>query len=71
MIKEFYMLINIIKDNYDVRNLFRLKKETNDTAVQDEGNLFRIKKENKTIKNRVIRDVRNLLDMNKKVIINQ
>ena len=70
MIKEFYMLINIIKDNYDVRNLFRLKKETNDTAVQDEGNLFRIKKE-KTIKNRVIRDVRNLLGMNKKVIINQ
>ena len=47
MIQEFYMLINIIKDNYDVRNLFRLKKETNDTAFQDEGNLFRMKKENK------------------------
>ena len=46
MIQEFYMLINIIKDNYDV-NLFRLKKETNDTAFQDEGNLFRMKKENK------------------------
>ena len=32
---------------------------------------FQIKKENKTIKNRKIRDIRNLLDMKKMIITNQ
>ena len=48
---------NAIKD---VRNLFRLKKEANDTTIKDMRNLFRLKKENEVIKDRTIRDVRNL-----------
>ena len=34
---------NLIKDK---RNLFRPKKEQNDTAIKDIRNLFRLKKEN-------------------------
>ena len=40
---------NIIKD---VRNLFRLKKEINVTAI----------KENKVIKDRILRDIRNIFE---------
>ena len=41
----------------DIRNLFRLKRELNDTAIKDIRNLFKLKKENKAIKNRIIRDI--------------
>ena len=34
---------NIVKD---IRNLFSLKKEQNDTAIIDMRNLFRLKKRN-------------------------
>ena len=43
----------------DVRNLFRLKKQIDDTAFKDIRNLFRLKKGNKVIKGRVLRDIRN------------
>ena len=49
---------NIIKD---IRNLFRLKKELNCTAVKDIVYLFRIEKENKAIKDRILREIQNLL----------
>ena len=42
---------NIIND---IRNLFILKKERNDTAIKDIENLFRLEKENKVIENRII-----------------
>ena len=42
---------NIIND---IRNLFILKKEINDTAIKDIENLFRLEKENKVIENRII-----------------
>ena len=45
---------NIIKD---IRNLFRLKNEINDTATKYMRNLFRLKKENEGIKNRANRDI--------------
>ena len=48
---------NMIKD---VRNLFRIKMEIDDTAVKGIRNLLRLKKNNGTIKDRVIRDIRNL-----------
>ena len=32
------------RKNKDMRNLFRLKKEQNDTAIKDTRNLFRLKK---------------------------
>ena len=48
---------NIIKD---IRNLFRLKKEQNYTAVKDIRNLFRQEKETKAIKDRILRDIKNL-----------
>ena len=47
---------NAIKD---VRNLFRLKKETNDTTIKDMRNLFRLKKETEAI---IIKDIRNLFE---------
>ena len=50
---------NIIKD---VRNLCRLKKEINDMAIKDVKNLFRLKKENESIKDSIIRVIRNLFE---------
>ena len=50
---------NVIKV---VRNLFRLKKEIDDTATKDIKILFRLKKENETIKDRAIRDIRNIFE---------
>ena len=57
---------NMIKD---IRNPFRsktenkLKKEEIDfTKTKDVRNLFRLKKENETIKDRVMRDIRNLFE---------
>ena len=47
---------NIIKK---IRNLFRLKKEQNYTAVKDIINLFRREKETKAIKDRILRDITN------------
>ena len=44
----------------DIRNLFRLKKEQNDTAIKGLRNLFRLKKEIKGIKDIAIRDIKNL-----------
>ena len=38
--------VKIIKD---VRNLFRLTKELNYTAIKDIGNIFRLEKETKAI----------------------
>ena len=43
----------------DVKNLLRLKKEIDVTAVKNIRNLFRLKQENKAIKKRIIRDIRN------------
>ena len=48
---------SIIKD---IINLFKLKKEQNYTAIKDIGNLFRQEKETKAIKDRILRDIKNL-----------
>ena len=51
---------NIVKD---IRNLFSLKKEQNDTAIIDMRNLFRLKKkEIKGIKDIVFRNIRNVFE---------
>ena len=44
------------------KHLFRLEKEVDDTTVTDIGNFFRLKKENKAIKNRIIRNIRNIFE---------
>ena len=56
-----------------MRNLFRLKKEQNYTAVNDIRNLFRLRKDMKGIKDIVLRNIRNFLIMKKKknITINQ
>ena len=55
-----------------IRNLLRLKKERNHTAIKDIRHLFRLEKAPKAIKYRILRDIRNLLSMKKKkIIINQ
>ena len=48
---------NIIKD---LRNLFRLKKNLNYTAIKDIRNDFRLEKETKANKDRIHRDTKNL-----------
>ena len=60
---------NIIKD---IRNLFRPNKELNYIAIKDMRNLFRLEKVTKAIKDRVLRDIKNLLEHGEeKIIINQ
>ena len=46
----------------DIRNLFRLKKELNCTAIRDIRNLFRLEKETKAIKDRILRNIMNLFE---------
>ena len=50
---------NIIKY---IRNLFRLKKELNYSAITDIRNSFRLEKESKGIKDRLLRDIKNLFE---------
>ena len=59
--------LNYLKDNIfkDIRNLFRLKKEKNYTAVKDIRNLFRQEKETKGIKDRMLRNIKNLFEHEK------
>ena len=52
---------NIIKDI----NLFRLKIEHNYTAVKDIRNLLRQEKETKAIKDRILRDIKNIFEHEK------
>ena len=44
----------------DIRNLFRLKKDLNCTAIKNIRNLFRQEERTKTIKGRILRYIRNL-----------
>ena len=46
----------------NIRNLFRLKKELNYTAIKDIRNLFRLEKKTKAIKDRILRDFKNLFE---------
>ena len=55
----------------DIRNLFWLKKELNYTTIKDIRNLFRLEKETKAIKDRIIIDIKNILSVKKKIIVNQ
>ena len=43
----------------DLRNLFRLRKELNYTAIKNVINLFRQEKETKEIKDRILGDIKN------------
>ena len=46
----------------DIRNIFRVKKEQNCTAVKDIRNLFRIGKKTKAIKDIILTDIMNLFE---------
>ena len=50
---------NIIKE---IRNLLILIKEINHTAIKGIRNLIRLQKEIKTIKDRILRDIKNLFE---------
>ena len=52
----------------DVRNLFRLKKEIDDTKFKDIRNLSRLKREMKHFKLEILRT---FFNMKKKIVINQ
>ena len=53
---------NIIKD---IRVYFRLKQELHYTAIKHITNIFRLKKETKTTKDRILRDIKNLFELEK------
>ena len=63
-VRNFFRLQNQIDDTIikDIRNLYRLTKEVDKTTIKDMRNLIRLKKENEAIKDRVIRDIRDLLE---------
>ena len=42
--------------------IFLTKVEIDDTTIKDIRNLFRLKKENEAIKDRIIKDTKNLLE---------
>ena len=44
----------------DVANLYRLKIQLDDTEIKDTENHFRQEKETKAIKDRILRDIKNL-----------
>ena len=46
----------------DVRNIFSLKKELNHTVLKHIRNIFRLEKETKVIKDRILRDIKNLFE---------
>ena len=48
---------SIIKD---IRDFIRLKKELNYTATKDIRNIFILEKEIQAIKNRILRDIKNI-----------
>ena len=50
----------------DIKNLFRIKKEQNYTAITDVTNLLRQEKEAKAIKDRILRDIKNLFEHEKR-----
>ena len=50
----------------DIRGLLRLKKELNYIAIKDVSNLFRREKETRAIKERILRDNKNLIEHEEK-----
>ena len=67
--------LSLVKEKItkDIRNIFRLKIELNYTAIKVISNIFRQEKEIKAIKNRILRDIKNLFEHEEKnkIIINQ
>ena len=49
----------------DVKNLLKLKKEKDQNIIQSIKNLFRLEKENEAVKDRIIRDIRDLFGKEK------
>ena len=56
---------NIIRD---IRNLFILKKEQSYTATKDIRNIFGLEKEIKAIKDRILRDIKNICENEKEEV---
>ena len=67
--------LSLVKEKItkDIRNIFRLKIELNYTAIKVISNIFRKEKETKAIKNRILRDIKNLFEHEEKnkIILNQ
>ena len=49
----------------DIRNIFRLQIEQNDTAMKDIRNLFRLKKEVEGVKDIKLRNIKNSFEYEK------
>ena len=59
----------VIKDVKTPFQIIKTKRETIDNAIKDRDirNLFKLEKENKTIKDRIIRDTINVFRLEKKI----
>ena len=55
----------------DIRNIFRLEKELNYSAIIYIRNLFKLEKDTKAIKDRILRDIKNFFEHEEETIINQ
>ena len=60
----FFVTYNLEEENImkDIRNIFRLEKELNYTAIKDIRNLFRLEKEIKAINDKILREIENLFE---------
>ena len=66
------MMKNLRPEEQNMKNCFWLRKELNYTAIKDIISRFRLEKKTKAVKDRILRDINNLLCMKKKkIIINQ
>ena len=59
-----------VVENKEIRNLFKLKREIDDTTFKHIRYFFRMKKVNESIKDRIFIGIMNLSSMKKKIIIN-
>ena len=56
-------MVKYLKKNLDQKNKYMTKKE--------KQKMKKIKKENEAIKNRIIKDIKNLFEQKKQILINQ
>ena len=52
----------------NVRNHFRLEKLKTDTPLKTKRNIFRLEKENDEIKDKILRDIKNVFGLEKELI---
>ena len=57
--------LSLEEENKDIRNIFRLEKEQNYTAINNIRNFFKQEKETKATEDGLLRDIKNLFEHEK------